>query len=73
MSQAKVSTIETANLLPSVDDVDQLCRALSAPMDLRADLLDLTERLHTETALELAQVAQRGEGRLTPRSTRMRW
>ncbi len=48
MSQSKVSKIETANLLPSVDDVDQLCRALSAPAELHVDLLDRTERLHTE-------------------------
>ncbi|MGH8897623.1 MAG: helix-turn-helix domain-containing protein, partial [Egibacteraceae bacterium] len=48
MSQSKVSKIETANLLPSVDDVDQLCRALSTPAELRVDLLDRTERLHTE-------------------------
>ncbi|MGH8903006.1 MAG: helix-turn-helix domain-containing protein [Egibacteraceae bacterium] len=48
MSQSKVSKIETANLLPSVDDVDQLCRALGAPAQLHANLLDRTERLHTE-------------------------
>lgn len=48
MSQSKVSKIETANLLPSADDVDQLSRALSAPAELRADLLDRAERLHTE-------------------------
>ncbi|MGH8909338.1 MAG: helix-turn-helix domain-containing protein [Egibacteraceae bacterium] len=48
MSQSKISKIETAALLPSVDDVDVLCHALSAPAELRADLLDRTERLHTE-------------------------
>lgn len=48
MSQSKVSKIETASLLPSVEDVDQLCRALNAPTALRTDLLERIERLHTE-------------------------
>jgi len=48
MSQSKFSKIENGMLLPSMQDVLNLLEALSAPENVRTDLVALIRRLHTE-------------------------
>ena len=48
MSQSKVSKIETARLVPSVDDVEALAAALYAGDDVKAALVDQVSALRTE-------------------------
>jgi transcriptional regulator with XRE-family HTH domain len=48
MSQSKLSKIENCLLLPSVQDVQRLLAALSAPKKVCAELVALTTQLHTQ-------------------------
>jgi transcriptional regulator with XRE-family HTH domain len=72
MSQAKISKIENAAIAPSPRDVERLARALDAPDDLIAELIDQANGLHdrftdwrltaqrlTSTQQELAQDEER--------------
>jgi len=48
MSQSKLSKIETMVLLPSVADVEVLCRAYTVPAAVRCELVGLVEDLREE-------------------------
>ncbi|MFI1254648.1 helix-turn-helix domain-containing protein [Streptomyces netropsis] len=48
MSQTKISNIETANLTPSLVDVELILRALDAPPDLVSRVVALTRSANTE-------------------------
>jgi len=50
MSQSKISKIERGFLLPSVDDVDALCRIYDVADDERAGLLALVNGLRSEAS-----------------------
>ncbi len=59
MSQSKVSKLETGMLLPSVANVETLCRVLGAPPEQREELIGLATALRNE--LESVRVIlQRG-------------
>ncbi|MFE9245053.1 helix-turn-helix domain-containing protein [Nocardiopsis sp. NPDC006938] len=50
MSQSKISKIERSLLLPSVNDVAELCRVYEIPEPERAELLALAESLREEAS-----------------------
>ncbi len=62
MSQPKISKIETAVLLPSVDDVDTLLTLYRAPPEQREELLELASALHA-TYESARTIIRRGAAR----------
>ena len=62
MSQPKISKIETAVLLPSVDDVETLLDLYRAPPEQREELLELASALHA-TVESARTIIRRGAAR----------
>lgn len=69
MSQSKISKIESSLLLPSVNDVAELCRVYEVPETERSELSALAESLREEASARV--IMARGVSRFQQRMTKL--